>query len=369
MQSKLILKLKEIDNYISEVNLKLDYSKYLTPINLEKENNLFLKKHRDGEEYNPVYLYKPYENIDFDLLQKEVLKFKLSNSPLERIFKRYLIFLNNSIALYKNRGNSANFTSYSIKAYGFPDNDLVKKAYYLLTSTNTAESIDIKNYNSKILVDKLQNRLESYGLNWKLIELAPSTTKVTVDSETRTIYLNKSMKYSENDLKRLMVHEIDTHVIKAENGRNQPFKIFSTGLANSLSTEEGIAVVSEENNNVLDKKTLRLYAGRVIAVFLSENKSFFDIFTELLKYFDEHDALYITQRVKKGLHNTSEWGGFTKDYVYFDGYYKVKEFLNFNEDSKILFVGSIGLEDIPDIKILMRTGIIKEPKIVPSKHW
>ncbi len=366
MQPKLFSKLIEIDNLISDINKKLDYAKYLTPTNLQEENKLFLLNFRNGKKYNPKYLYQPYENIDFDLLKREILKFNLSNSPMERIFKRYLVFLNNLISLYQNRGNSSGFTSYSIKSYGFPDTNLVEKAYSLLASPRVEDNKEIKCYSAGTLANKLQNRLKKYGLDWKIIKLDSSTTKVTVDPETRIIYLNKSMKYSDHDLKRLEIHEIDTHVVKAENGRHQPFKIFSTGLANSLSTEEGLAVVSEERNNVLDKNTLRLYAGRVVAVSMSVNKSFYEIFTQLTKYFDENDALYITQRVKKGIQDTSEYGGFTKDYVYFDGYYKVNEFLNLKNNPKFLFIGSIGLEDLSDIKKLFKTGLIKEPNIFPN---
>lgn len=368
MQAKLFHKLKGIDDCISDINRKLDYTKYLNPINLHEENNNFLKNFREGKEYNPKYVYQPYEDIDFERLKKQISRFKLSNSPIENIFKKYLVFLNNVISLYQNRSNPSNFTKYSINAFGFPDKRLIEKAYTFLTMTMPLdiEIEEIKRYNAHDLATELKNRINKYGFAWKLIVLNSSTTKVTVDTEARVIYLNGSLKYSELDLERLKVHEVDTHVIRAENGRIQPFKIFSTGLANSLSTEEGLAVNSEEKNNVLDKKILRLYAGRVIAVSLSIKKSFYDIFTELRNYFSEQDTLYITQRTKKGFCSTSEYGGFTKDYVYFDGYYKVKEFLNLNNDPKILFVGSVGLEDIPDIKNLLKTNVIDEPKIVPT---
>lgn len=369
MKEEMFNKLKAIDNFISNINQKLDYTKYLTPINIRKENNLFLENFRNGIKYDPKYCYLPYENIDFEKLKREIIEFKLLDSPMENIFKRYLVFLNNLISLYQNRGNSLEFTKYSIMEFGFPNKELVEKAYSFLTSTKPEDSEEIKQYNADALANKVQNKLNEYGFDWKINVLGSSTTKVTLDPEERLIYLNGSIKYSENDLERLIVHEIDTHVVRAENGRVQKFKIFSTGLANSLLTEEGMAVVSEEKNHVLDKNTCRLYAGRVIAVSLSVTKSFYDIFKELLNYFNETDALYITQRVKKGLNYTSEYGGLTKDYVYFDGYHKIKSFLNRNSSSaKILFVGSIGLEDIPDIKSLLKTGFIKEPKIVPITY-
>jgi uncharacterized protein (TIGR02421 family) len=368
MDAELFHRLKTIDNFISDINKQLDYTKYLTPINLSQENKKFLDIFEDGKEYNPKYFYQPYTSIDFEGFKKEVSQFNLSSSPIENIFSKYLLFLDNVISFYQNRENSTNFTKYSIRAFGFPEKRLVESAYSILATNQAEANEEVKQYSAHDLSVRLQEQLKQYNFKWKLTVLDSSTTKVTVDSEEQLIYLNGRIKFSERDIERLKVHEIDTHVVRAENGRIQPFKIFSTGLANSLSTEEGIAVVSEEMNNLLTKNTLRLYAGRVIAVSLSIEHSFYEIFKELLNYFNEQDALYITQRVKKGLHCTSEYGGFTKDYVYLDGYYKVKRFLDINNKTKFLFVGSIGLEDIKDIEQLLKTGVIKEPKIIPVTY-
>ena len=370
MQKKLFDKLKAIDNFISEANIKLDYTKYLTPVNLREENSKFLNTYEKGVRYDPEYTYKPYEDINFDALKKQISIFELSNSPIEKIFKRYLTSLNNVVSLYQNRGKSPDFTHYSIEAYGFPNERLVEKAYALL-NTNELDEGEIKvtkQYSALDLAEKLRSRISQYGFDWKIKVLDSSTTKVTVDPEDKVVYLNGSIKYSANDMERLKVHEVETHIVRSENGYSQPFKIFSTGLANSLATEEGLAVVSEEKNGVLDKNVLRLYAGRVIAVSLSISKSFYDIFSELSKFFSEQDALYITQRVKKGLCCTSECGGFTKDYAYFDGYYKIKEFLDNKNDPEILFVGSIGLEDILEIKYLLEANIINKPRVIPPAY-
>ena len=50
--------------------------------------------------------------------------------------------------------------------------------------------------------------------------------------------------------------QFGVHVLRAENGDLQPFKIFKNGLANSLSTEEGLATYMEEKFNTLDLNTL-----------------------------------------------------------------------------------------------------------------
>ena len=68
----------------------------------------------------------------------------------------------------------------------------------------------------------------------------------------------------------------------------------------------------------------------------------------LKKYgFKDKDAFTITFRAKRNLCDTSQPGGFTKDYVYFSGYYKIKDYVKGDiEKLKDLFIGKIKLKDL-----------------------
>ena len=84
---------------------------------------------------------------------------------------------------------------------------------------------------------------------------------------------------------------------------------------------------NEEKAGVLQKRILRIYAARVVAVSMAREKGFRDIYKYLRNFLKVDEAWKITVRIKRGLADTSQPGGLTKDYLYLNGYYKVKNYL------------------------------------------
>ncbi len=76
------------------------------------------------------------------------------------------------------------------------------------------------------------------------------------------------------------------------------------------------------------------------------------MYTALCDYFDQEDAFTLTLRVKRGLGDTSKPGAFTKDYLYLDGYYHVKEYVRKGGSLHALYTGKIGIEHVPFLPYL-----------------
>lgn len=112
---------------------------------------------------------------------------------------------------------------------------------------------------------------------------------------------------------------------------------------------------------------IKRYSARVIAANYSVKSSFHDIFDELVKYFSPADAFTIVQRVKRGIIDTGIPGGYTKDFVYMEGFQKVGSFLKDGNSIEILFTGKIGLEDVDLVQELIDQGILMKPKYLPFK--
>ena len=74
----------------------------------------------------------------------------------------------------------------------------------------------------------------------------------------------------------------------------------------------------------------------------------------LINYFNHEEALSIVSRIKRGLKYTKNPNAFVKDYIYLDGYNKVKKFLETHE-KKSLYTGIIGLNEIDEIN--SKTGV------------
>jgi len=176
------------------------------------------------------------------------------------------------------------------------------------------------------------------------------------------LYIKKDAKFSPLIIKRLIAHEVGTHMVRAENGCQQPYTIFKRGFPGYMGTEEGLAVVNEELCGVLNNQTLKVYAGRVIAVYMALTCGFREIYNHLSKNFNKETAWKITLRAKRGLADTSKPGGLTKDYLYLDGYYKVKKYIENGNDINKLYIGKIGIEHIAMVSAIEN---IQKPEHLP----
>jgi hypothetical protein len=183
-------------------------------------------------------------------------------------------------------------------------------------------------------------------IKWKVRE-KDMVAGAAVNSKSKTLYLNKNRSFTESDVGRLIEHEINTHIIRAENGAKKSKKMFKYGFPRYLETEEGLAAYNEYKSGLLSPKILKIYAGRVLAVHLALKNSFSFVYNSLLDYFPKGEAWILTLRAKRGLMNASKPGAFTKDYLYLQGFLKVKGYVEGGGDIKKLYVGKIGVEHVP----------------------
>lgn len=175
-------------------------------------------------------------------------------------------------------------------------------------------------------------------------------SRVSISSYKHLLELKPKAKFTELDLERLKVHEIGVHFMRYFNAQKLKFDVFKTGTAGYIETEEGLAVYNEEKAGVLQKHQLFVYAGRVLATYYALRKSFYKVFHILKSYgFDDEEAWRMTFRAKRNICDTSLAGGFSKDYVYFSGYHKIKKFAA-KHDISDLYMGKFSLKDLPKLK-------------------
>jgi hypothetical protein len=198
-------------------------------------------------------------------------------------------------------------------------------------------------------------------MDWKVQKMNMVASASVMPSQRR-LYLKRKELFSQRFIKRLKIHEIGTHAVRAENGRLQPFKMFVHGLGGYLETEEGLAVYNEEQFGLLDNTVLRNYAGRVVAVSSATKSSFSDVVEHLQQHFLKKQAVTLALRAKRGLSNGDMPGGFTKDMVYLKGYLALKKHEAAGGDFKPLYVGKVGLQHL---KLLEKLPLV-EPKYMPE---
>jgi uncharacterized protein (TIGR02421 family) len=345
------------ENLLHRIDKKLPFLG-MNPVNEASEKKKFFK----SKDSSPVFKYRKPNSCD--KLFKKIDSVELPEGILSRLLFQRLEKFKRTNAMISNLGKPE-FTFFSKGIFDKPSNELINKAQEILSSTQS--TTEESNIEAKKVLKSMKKVLKELNLKeWK-VSFKNMASNAAVITSKKTVFIRKKAKFSNDFLKRIVVHEIGTHVFRALNGEKQPYKIFFTGLPNYLGTEEGLAVNVEEMHNLLKPNTLRTYAGRALAVNLSLQKSFREVFNDLKQYFNDETAWKLTLRAKRGLIDTSKPGAYTKDYLYLDGYYKVKKYLEENHEQglKNLYYGRLDLEQIP---LISQLEGLKEPEYLPNSE-
>lgn len=335
-------------NHVYKVLVSKDLY-YINPINLYTEKRKFLDSINKNSNYNPLFSYR---KIGFNpkVVENEIKRLKEYSGPYKEIIRNFALRSEKHLFLTINRGRG-DFTKYSVEVYGRPDKKAINYSKKIIKVHRPVQ--DDKSLTAAEAVQILSKRAKRY--NWRTSLSSNLVSRIQLHHPTKTMHINRNALFSRNEIKRLEVHEIDTHIRRGHNN-DKYIKQILQKCFNHIETEEGLAVKNEEINNCLDYSTLRNYAARLLAVEKSLNKGFWDVFKEIRDYgFSNEDAFTITSRVKRGLSDTKKPGCFTRDHIYISGKLKIDRFLTKNHKLDKLFIGKIGVNDVASLEHILKT--------------
>lgn len=359
--------LASIDKTISDILGEMDFYSLLTPLNQEEEKEKFFLLYKEGKEYNPVFKYKEKDLKGF---KDELIHMRGELDPessLESLFIKKIDFVLSQIDLLESDDRS--FKEKALKLHGIPSNECIEEALRILTEgRDTGYSFPEETVTPSEMADIISSEMKSKGLDWRCVISSKIVPKVTVSGKERTIYINSRIKYTQDEVERLKVHEVCVHIYRGANGHTQPYRIFAEGLAGYNETEEGLAIVAEEITGVLERDTrqMKLYSGRALASKIALEEAFYTSFKQLCEFFPEYMAYRLIERAKRGLVDTSNKGCMTKGFHYISGWLEVKKFLAAGGELRILYTGKIGVKDTPVVRELLKEGVLKEPEYLPD---
>jgi hypothetical protein len=156
--------------------------------------------------------------------------------------------------------------------------------------------------------------------------------------------VNPHASFRARDLERLVVHEVDVHAFRSENGARQELLCFQSGLPGSLGTEEGLAMVSEEVTGYAAPGVLHRQVEVVRAIDRARVLGFRELYDELSERLGPNLAWGICVRIKRGLARPGQPGVYAKDSVYLTGRMKVHAWLEDGGDVSDLYVGKVAVD-------------------------
>jgi len=345
-----------LDKLLVKIDSQIKLLYYLRPLNLLEEKKKFLK----DTSYNPQFYY-PEIKFDPFKLRSDLLKLEFDDSPLGQIFEKKKDEILQKIELLENIGTPM-FNDISKDLYGDVEEELLKEAFKSIEKK--VEPKKQKQYKADFAKKMFEEIFKKYKIKWR-VKIKEGVVASAIAGKHNTLFVNKDAKFSEDHIKKLIVHEIETHVLTAQNGKTQPYEIFNRGLANYVETQEGLAVYNQ-NSLLKDPESANYYNAAVsyIAVHLAKELSFSKVFGKLKEMGIPDDrAFRVTTKVKRGLYDTEEKGGFTKDIVYFKGAKDIERFVDAGGDLKDLYYGKYSLEDLDLVK---QVPYLRPPKFLPK---
>ena len=353
--------LRAVDRVLSQIDRKILVLKYLKPLNLREERSRI----QQDSKYNPVFLYRAAPD-DMNELEERLRDLSSDESPLGILLEKKRQELLMRLHLILSRGDPARLTGCSQALFGAPSPALIAHARGFLSARSSCRLLP---QTSELLyaddtVPLFYEILERYGLHdWQVSVRASLVADCTVGR--KYIYIRRGAVFSHEHVASLIAHEVETHVLTAENGEHQPFDLLRRGCANYLDTQEGLAIFNQ--NRVLPPDHEKRYtaAKMVLATVYALQHSFADTrryLEEELEY-DTSKSMTTAIGIKRGIADTSRPGAFTKGIVYFRGWRAIDDFVQKQGDLRRLYVGKIALEDL---ELIEKIPGLKPPLLLPE---
>lgn len=305
----------------------------LTPANYYEEKERFFA----SKDYNPQFTYtnthiSQEEQVNHLMTQLERLELPLD---IYHYLQTYLASLLLVEACIRTRGSST-FATTAQALFPWDKQDIDTALATPLTLEFPLEE-NRRLYTAKEIAEKMQSIIEKeLGISHFQVILDHYNDHTIRVGENKLI-IGKNVKRNIYNLQRLIVHEIESHVLLRHNVHkaNNPLLLL-VHYGEWLLYSEGLAVFNEIETKTITTRTYTTYLARLKAVSMID-KSFREIYNELSEMLPAQQAYQTTARVKRGLTDTREPGGFPKDAAYILGYYAVEKHFKQEESLNLLY--------------------------------
>lgn len=235
--------------------------------------------------------------------------------------------------------------------WGKPDSKYYEHSLQMLEKYPLVTPVEKPEYVTEAeILEAVERFNQRYDLEEKIIvDFSPSLVSKCKVVGMSLLFLTP-ITYTRSKFEDLIRHELETHLLRKINHRRQGWTLPFTQEKDLRRTEEGLAGLHTHLFRK-DKVFTRSYLT-YIAAYTAQQGTFVDVFNQLKKHnVSNQSAWRIAVRTKRGLRDTSQPGGLTKDISYLEGAVLVWEWLQ-NPDHKPqdLYLGRLGLEQIEEFK-------------------
>ncbi len=348
---------KALDNALFSLVSNIDILDAVSPLNYRDERKAFFEGHYSKV---PNFIYKK-SNIDAFSLKRSLFNLpieSIKDDDLRLIYQDIIDSYVDKIDQFKSIG-SGDFLYDSLRYYGEPSEKDIRNAHFVLHLPENATAEDRE---TVLDASEIENLLGNFAAErgYEFVLKKDDSMIANALVSGTTIKINTNAKVNETEAMALAHHEVGVHLVTTLNGRAQPLRLLSIGCPLNTMTQEGMAILAEYLAGCLTVKRLRVLALRVLAVdSMLREKNFRTTFLMLKEQYQVSDeqAFTITARVFRG-------GGFTKDFLYLQGFHHMLNAYESESQFNHLLVGKTSIDYLPKLSKLIERGVLIAPKYI-----
>ncbi|MFW5702348.1 MAG: tyrosine/phenylalanine carboxypeptidase domain-containing protein [Candidatus Dojkabacteria bacterium] len=227
----------------------------------------------------------------------------------------------------------------------------LEKYFPDLSELPSEKHINSPMLNAQQLKDRFNQALRNDDRfeGWKADISDKRPYNIFVSQDNKAIQVGIEVKRTELQFRRLLVHEIGTHVLRSvkANYSNNPL-IKNAILPDYILLEEGLAVYSEWKEGLLSKEVWDRYRSRHLAVITAKKHSFLETFHLLggqYPHTSPNELFITTMRVKRGFIDGRLPGAYPKGSAYKIGFAIVNKLLE-KHSIEDLMTGKFGINEL-----------------------
>ncbi|MBU0981759.1 DUF1704 domain-containing protein [Patescibacteria group bacterium] len=350
----------EIDKKLIAIDRQIKLLYHLKPINILEESHKFF----ENNEYNPEFIYPEFIFDPFHL--KENLKKvegELDNSALGILYHEKLLEVRAKVELLESIGTE-NFVEKSEKLFGTPKSELLQSAQEKLDLKPKEFPKPDRMIPMEEAIKEFERVFLDYNLNYWKVKVKKEMVSDCIAGKKNVLFVRQGSIFSPDRVRMVVAHEIETHILTAENGKRQYYEMMNRGFGSYLETQEGLAIWNQEFVIPHDVEKNYRSAVLVFVVNFALSHNFAETYDYCRKLgMKKEKAFRTTVKVKRGIEDTSKSGAFTKEIMYFSGYLQIKSFVENGGDLKDLYYGKFNLKDL---EIIKKIPHLREPLLLPK---
>ena len=349
-----VIDVNELDARLYELVKGIDILDAISPVNFREEKNAFLSARFS---LSPQFAYASHK-VDVFLLKRQLYKLpveKLADDDLRALYTDVIESYIDKLDQFASIG-TPDFIYDCLRYYGEPSDKDIANAAFILHLPDQPDDENAPLLEAPAIAATLSEFAHAHGMAHEVLVTGNMIANALV-SGTR-IKVNEQARITATELGALCHHEVGVHLLTTLNARAQPLRVLSMGLPLNTTTQEGLAILCEYLSGHLTLSRLKILALRVLAVdSMIREGSFRRTFLMLHEQYGvaEDAAFVLTARVFRG-------GGFTKDYLYLQGFHQLLNAVEQQERVTDLLAGKTAISHLPLLSRLIDKQLLKAPE-------